>query len=91
MDNQQFVTNFSENMNQQGDEVSLLRAKVYELTQREQQWQQEKVVLEQEFGQKRAKFREIFLTRENELKQDIDKLSTELQKSQAELEDVRTV
>uniref|UniRef100_A0ABM0LU26 Rab GTPase-binding effector protein 1-like n=1 Tax=Saccoglossus kowalevskii TaxID=10224 RepID=A0ABM0LU26_SACKO len=90
MDNQQFVTNISDNMNQQ-DDVQFLRDKVSELMQREQTLLKEKHQLEQEFGQKRAKFKEIYIAREEELKKESEHLQEEVQRIKIELEDVRTV
>lgn len=75
------------------DEVTCLRAQVEQLLLREKELLKLKEENEQDFGQKRARFRELFLQKEAELKTDRDKISLleqELQETKAELEDIKT-
>ncbi|KAL4223722.1 growth factor [Mactra antiquata] len=75
------------------DELSVLKAKVQQLELRENELLKEKAENEADFGQKRARFREMFLQKEAEQKADKEKLSkleTELKETVSELEDIKT-
>ncbi|XP_052246058.1 rab GTPase-binding effector protein 1-like isoform X2 [Dreissena polymorpha] len=77
---------------QSADEVSVLRARIEQLELREQQFIKQQQTNEVEFGQKRARFRELFLQKEAELKTVSDKcygLEGALQETRGELEDLK--
>ncbi|XP_074642216.1 rab GTPase-binding effector protein 1-like [Tubulanus polymorphus] len=81
-------------------DVSTLQQRVAELEQREKQLLQEKHNCEEEFGQKRAKFKELFLQKENELMKEknavsaaqveIEQLQLKVNRLQTEVDDIKT-
>ncbi|XP_046374469.1 rab GTPase-binding effector protein 1-like isoform X1 [Haliotis rufescens] len=82
------------------DELATLKQRLADLEEREQTLAREKLEAESEFGIKRAKFKELFLQKEDELKKEketraewqdkISQLEEELGRVRAELEGVKT-
>lgn len=75
------------------DEVTALRARVQELETREKELLRLKEENEADFGNKRARFREMFMQKEAELKTDKDRiamLEQDLKETKSELEDIKT-
>ncbi|XP_033906392.1 rab GTPase-binding effector protein 1 isoform X3 [Acipenser ruthenus] len=78
-----------------------LHQKAIELEQERAEFQRRKQQLEQEFNQKRAKFKELYLSKEEELKrqgaalessrEEMGRLQGQLAKAQAEMENIKAV
>ncbi|XP_058854338.1 rab GTPase-binding effector protein 1 isoform X1 [Acipenser ruthenus] len=78
-----------------------LHQKAIELEQERAEFQRRKQQLEQEFNQKRAKFKELYLSKEEELKrqgaalessrEELGRLQGQLAKAQAEMENIKAV
>lgn len=74
------------------DEVATLQARITQLELREQELLKQQQEHEADFGQKRARFREMFLQKEAELKSNKDRfkeLDEALNKTKSELEDIK--
>ncbi|XP_063396040.1 rab GTPase-binding effector protein 1-like isoform X2 [Mytilus trossulus] len=81
------------------DEIENLKTKIKEFEERELKYKEEKELQEKEFGSKRAKFKEIFLQKEEEYKTERDAhletqkkadiLAKELNDVRTELEDIK--
>ncbi|XP_060582022.1 rab GTPase-binding effector protein 1-like [Ruditapes philippinarum] len=75
------------------DDIAVLKSRVEELEDSERKLLKLKEENEADFGQKRARFRELFMQKEAELKADKDrvtKLEQELKETKSELEDIKT-
>lgn len=79
------------------DDVKVLQAKILQLEQQETLLRKEKAELEEDFGQKRAKFRDIYVQKEEELSQikalleDKTIIEEEHEKLKRELDDARSM
>ncbi len=73
------------------DDVNALRQRVEELETNLRSVLQERMTREADFAQKRAKFQEIFLTREEELIKEAEMMRSERDTMQTELDELKTV
>ncbi|XP_033628297.1 rab GTPase-binding effector protein 1-like isoform X2 [Asterias rubens] len=73
------------------DDVNALRQRVEELETNLRSVLQERMTQEADFAQKRAKFKEIFLTREEELIKEAELMRSERDTMQNELDELKTV